>query len=244
MRERILVVDDDKQVTGYLSKMLSEVAQFSVEVAETAEEALQKIRSVKFDLVLVDLKLPDMDSIQLITQIVNSKPEIVTVLITGHASIDSAVEAMKKGASDYLTKPFDLDDMFTRLRRVLSEKKRFLSIKNHSDGCSFSWEKIREMKEDQTEFWAGDGLTRLRIVDINEREGTIYIITREGKKTWPLDFQKLEEVHDMVHRGKIALLAYDIDRHIPTWGNYVLGLLKYLDCKTPPPPTRGGIEYL
>jgi DNA-binding response OmpR family regulator len=231
MREKILLVDDDKQVTGYLSKVLSEVAEFSVEVAETAEKALQKIQSVMFDLVLVDLKLPDMDGIQLITEIVNSKPEILTVLITGHASIDSAVEAMRRGASDYLTKPFDLDDMVTRLRRVLSEKKRFSSIKNYPQGCSFSWEKIVEMKDNQIEFWAGDGLTRLRIVDIIERERTIYMITREGKKTWPLDFQKLEEVHNRVHHGEIASLAYEIDRHIPMWGNYVSGLLKYLGCK-------------
>ena len=244
MREKILVVDDDKQVTGYLSKVLSEVAEFSVEVAETAEKALQKIQSVMFDLVLVDLKLPDMDGIQLITEIMNSKPEILTVLITGHASIDSAVEAMRRGASDYLTKPFDLDDMVTRLRRVLLEKKRFSSIKNYSLGCSFNWEKIMEMKENQTEFWASDGLTRLRIMDINKRERTIYVITRTGKKTWPLDFQKLKEVHNMVHRGVIRLQAYEIDRHIPTWGNYVSGLLKYLGCATPRPPKRGGIEYV
>ena len=231
MRDRILVVDDDKQVRGYLSTMLSEVGSFSVEVAESAEEALQKIQSMMFDLVLVDLKLPDMDGLQLITEIFNSKPEILTVLITGHASIDSAVEAMKKGASDYLTKPFDLDDMIVRLRRVLQEKKRFSSIKNHSQGCSFSWEKIKEMKENQTEFWAGDGLTRLRIVDASDREETIYMITREGRKTWPLDFQKLVEVHNKIHQREITLLAYEIDKFIPTWGNYVSGLLKYLGCE-------------
>ena len=230
MKEKVLVVDDDKQVIAYLSKMLTKVAEFSVEVAESAEEALQKIQSGRFDLVLVDLKLPDMDGIQLITEIVNSKPEVLTVLITGHASIDSAVEAMKRGASDYLAKPFDLDDMVARLRRVLSEKKRFLSIKNYPQGCSFSWEKMEEMKDGQTEFWAGDSLTRLRIVDIGERERTIYMITRDGKKTWPLDFSKLEEVHSMVHRGEIGLLAYEIDRRIPTWINYVLGLLKYFGC--------------
>jgi len=161
MKEKILVVDDDKQVRGYLSRALSEVAGFSVEVAETAENALQQIHSMMFDLVLVDLKLPDMDGIQLITEIVNFKPEILTVLITGHGSIDSAVEAMRRGASDYLTKPFDLDDVVARLRRVLSEKKRFSSIKNYPQGCSFSWENIREMKDNQIEFWAGDGLTRL-----------------------------------------------------------------------------------
>jgi DNA-binding response OmpR family regulator len=186
---------------------------------------------VTFDLVLVDLKLPDKDGLQLITEIVNFKPEIITVLITGHGSIDSAVEAMKRGASDYLTKPFDLDDTLARLRKALLEKKRFTSIKNHPHGCSFSWEKIREMKDNQTEFWAGDGLTRLRIVDVYERDETIYMTTREGKKTWPLDFKKLEEVHNRIHRREIALLAYEIDKAIPMWGNYVSGLFKHLGCE-------------
>jgi DNA-binding response OmpR family regulator len=231
MKEKILVVDDDKQVTGYLSKVLSEVGGFSVDVAETAEEAHKKIQAAMYDLVLVDLKLPDMDGLQLITEIVTFKPDILTVLITGHASIDSAVEAMKRGASDYLTKPFDLEEMLARLRKVLLEKKRFLSIKNHPHGCSFSWEKIKEMKDNQIEFWAGDGFSRLRIVDVSERERSIYMITREGKKTWPLDFQKLEEVHDKIHQREIALLAYEIDRYIPTWGNYVSGLLKHLGCE-------------
>ena len=231
METRILVVDDDKQVREYLSNMLQNVGGFSVEVTETAGGALQKIRSAVFDLVLVDLKLPDMDGLQLISEIVNFNPETLTVLITGHGSVDSAVEAMKRGASDYLTKPFDLDDTLARLRRVLQEKKRFSSIKNHPQGCSFSWEKIREMKENQTEFWAGDGLTRLRIVDASDREETIYMITREGKKTWPLDFQKLEEVHNRIHRREIALLAYEIDKAIPLWGNYVSGLLKYFGCE-------------
>src|SRR4030043_1650009 len=231
MKKKILVVDDDKQVTGYLSKVLSEVGGFSVDVAVTAEEAHQKIQAAMYDLFFVNLKLPDMDGLQLITEIVNSKPETLTVLITGHGSVDSAVEAMKRGASYYLPKPFDLDDTLARLRRVLLEKKRFITIKNHPHGCSFGWEKIKEMKDNQIEFWAGDGFTRLRIVDVNEREETIYMIHREGKKTWPLDFQKLEEVHHRIHRREIVLLAYEIDKAIPMWGNYESGLFKYLGCE-------------
>ena len=231
MGTKILVVDDDEQVRTYLSKVLSITGDFSVEVAETAEEALERIQSVVFDLVLVDLKLPKMDGLQLITEIVNFKPEILTVLITGRASIDSAVEAMKRGASDYITKPFDQDDMLARLRRVLQEKKRFISMKKYQQGCSFSWEKIEEMKDDQIEFWAGDGFTRLRIVDTAPKGRFIYMVTREGSKTWPLKFQKLEEVHNKVHRGEIPILAYEIDKYIPTWGNYVSGLFKYLGCE-------------
>ena len=231
MGTKILVVDDEEQVRTYLSKVLSTTGDFSVEVAETAEEALEKIQSGVFDLVLVDLKLPKMDGLQLITEIVNFKPEILTVLITGRASIDSAVEAMKRGASDYITKPFDHDDMLARLRRVLQEKKRFVSIKKYQQGCSFSWEKIEEMKDNQTEFWAGDGFTRVRIVDTSPKGRFIYMVTREGSKTWPLKFQKLEEVHNKVHRAEIPLLAYEIDKYVPTWGNYVSGLFKYLGCE-------------
>jgi ActR/RegA family two-component response regulator len=230
MGARILVVDDDKQVRAYLSRVLSKLGGFSVEVAETGEEALQMIETAMFDLALVDLKLPDMDGLRLITDIVNAKPQILTVLITGHGSIQSAVEATKRGASDYLTKPFDLDDMLARLRRVLFEKKRFLSIKNYPQRCLFSWEKIKEMKDNQNEFWAGDRFTRLRIVDVSQRDRSICMITREGKKTWPLYFQKLEVVHNRIHCQDKAPLAHEIDRYIPTWGNYIWGLLEFLGC--------------
>ena len=230
MGTRILVVDDEMQVRAFLSKALGEMGGFYVEVAATAEEALQKIENTVFDLVLVDFKLPAMDGLQLITEIVRSKPQVLTVLLTGHTSIDLAVKAMKRGASDYLTKPVNVDEILLCLRRVMEEKKRFVSIRNYPLQCCFSWEKIKQMKDKQTEFWAGDGLTRLRIVDISERDGNIFMITKDGKKTWPLRYQKLEEVHNRIHRREVALLAYEIERHIPTWGNYVSGLLEFLGC--------------
>jgi len=230
MGAKILVVDDEEDVRTFLAKALAEIGGFSVEVAETAGEALRKIQNAMFDLILVDFKLPDMDGLRLITEIVKAKPNTLTVLLTGHGSIDSAVEAMKRGASDYLTKPVDLGELLACLRRVLEEKKRFVSIKNDPLQCSFGWEKIREMKENQTEFWAGDGLTRLRIVEVDERDRNIFMITQDGKKTWPLRYPKLEEIHNKIHRREIPLLAYEINRLIPTWGNYVSGLLEYLGC--------------
>lgn len=230
MGAKILVVDDEIEVRTLLARALGEMGGFSVEEAETAEEALQKIQDNVFDLVLVDFKLPAMDGLQLITEIVKSKPQILTVLLTGQATIDSAVEAMKRGASDYLTKPIDLNQILLCLRRVMNEKKRFVSIRNYPPQCFFGWEKLREMKDNQTEFWAGDGLTRLRIVDISDRDGNIFMIAQDGKKTWPLRYHKLEDIHNRIHRREMALLAYEIDRYIPTWGNYVSGLLKFFGC--------------
>ena len=97
--------------------------------------------------------------------------------------------------------------------------------------CSFSWEKLREMKDKEVKFWAADGLNLLQIVDIDERRKSFYVINQSGKISWPLKFERLEEVHNKFHNGEIALLAYEIDKLVPTWGNYIAGLLKYLGCE-------------
>ena len=93
--------------------------------------------------------------------------------------------------------------------------------------CSFSWEKIKEMKDQDIKFWAADGLNQLRIVGIDEKQKSFYMINQSGKITWPLRYEKLEEVHDKIHHGGITLLSYEIDRLIPTWGNYISGLFKF-----------------
>jgi hypothetical protein len=86
------------------------------------------------------------------------------------------------------------------------------------------------MKDKEIKFWAADGLNLLRIVEIDERRKCLYVVNQLGKVTWPLSYQKLEEVHDKIHGGEITLLSYEIDKLVPTWGNYIAGLLKYLGC--------------
>ena len=96
--------------------------------------------------------------------------------------------------------------------------------------CSFSWEKLKEMKDNEIEFWAADGLNLLRILDIDKREKSFYFVNQLGKKTWPFGYKKLEKIHSKIHRGEMPLLPYEIDKLVPTWGNYVAGLFKYLGC--------------
>ncbi len=123
MENKILVVDDEKEVRDFLKKALTAVGGFRVDVAETGEEALEKIMKDRFALVLTDLMMPAMNGLQLIEKIAKTKPEVLTVLMTGYATTDSAVEAMKQGASDYLTKPLQLDETVARLRKVLAERQ-------------------------------------------------------------------------------------------------------------------------
>ena len=99
-----------------------------------------------------------------------------------------------------------------------------------SSSCSFSWEKLKEMKDNKIDFWAADGLNKLKIFEIDEIEESFYIVNQLGKRTWPFKFYTLEELHEKFHKGEITLLSHEIDKFVPTWGNYIVGLLKYLGC--------------
>jgi len=96
--------------------------------------------------------------------------------------------------------------------------------------CSFSWENLKEMKDKETKFWAADGLNLLQIFEIDEREKSFYMVNQLGKRTWPFKYEKLEELHKKFHSGEMTLLTYEVDKLVPTWGNYIVGLLKYLGC--------------
>lgn len=117
MGNRVLVVDDEKEIREVLFKALTRIAGFHVEVAENADEALQKIQKERFDLVLTDLKMPGKDGLQLLSEISKTDPDILTVMMTGHGTIDSALEAMKRGASDYLMKHLNLGEIIVLFKR-------------------------------------------------------------------------------------------------------------------------------
>ncbi len=152
MGNRILVVDDEKPIRDFLFEALTQLGGFSVEMAENGEEALKKMEKDNFDLVLTDMKMPKMDGLKLITEIAKSKPKTLMVLLTGHGSIDSALEAMKRGASDYLTKPINLDEMMLRLRKVMEERQRFISLKDYAAELERTNQELRKIDEMKSEF--------------------------------------------------------------------------------------------
>lgn len=87
------------------------------------------------------------------------------------------------------------------------------------------------MEENQIEFYTAAGRKKLWIAEVDENAQTIRMKRSTGKITWTLDCQKLNGIHDLVHRGEISLDQYEIDKIIPTWGNYITGLLRYLGCR-------------
>jgi two-component system, NtrC family, response regulator AtoC len=122
---KILVVDDEFPVRDILQKGLSQMGGFSVEAAQNGREAIQKIENDLFDLVLTDVKMPEMDGLELLKAIKETWPEMMVILMTGYGSIETAVEAMKMGANDYITKPIDLNELLIHISRVQKEDLLF-----------------------------------------------------------------------------------------------------------------------
>jgi len=122
MEARVLVVDDEKMVRWGLRRALEGVG-LEVEETGTAAEALASLHREAPDLVLLDLHLPDGSGIDVLRDMKKNMPLVPAVLITAHASIDGAVEAMKEGAYDYISKPFELDDVTQTVARALEASR-------------------------------------------------------------------------------------------------------------------------
>jgi DNA-binding NtrC family response regulator len=120
---KILVVDDEVQIREMLKRGLTQIAGHSVEVAPNGVEAIKKIESDIFDLVLTDVKMPEMDGVELLKTIKGIRPEVMVILMTAFGSIQTAVEAMKIGANDYITKPVDFNELLVHISKVQKENE-------------------------------------------------------------------------------------------------------------------------
>jgi len=117
----ILIVDDEKNIRLALSMSL-ETLNIPVEAAASGEEALEKLAQGSYGLMLLDLRMPGMDGMEVLRQVAQQRPELKVIIITAYGSIDLAVEAMKLGAVDFLQKPFDAGQVRDMVRRILEKQ--------------------------------------------------------------------------------------------------------------------------
>ncbi|HEU5287109.1 MAG TPA: sigma-54 dependent transcriptional regulator [Candidatus Limnocylindria bacterium] len=124
MMFQILVVDDDEQMQFFLKEAL-ERRQYVVTIAPTGAAAIERVAAQRFDLVLLDVRLPDANGVELVERVQKIDRELPIIIMTAHGTRDTAIEAMRHGAYDYFTKPFRLDELEIVVRRAL-EKGRLL----------------------------------------------------------------------------------------------------------------------
>lgn len=138
----ILIVDDEESVRDSLYNWFVEDG-FRVECAENAKKALTILESDQFDIILADIKMPGMDGLEMLRRIKALKPDSIVIVMTAFATVDTAVKALKDGAYDYVTKPFDPDDLTHLIRNATKQislaeenenlKKHVISLENVED---------------------------------------------------------------------------------------------------------------
>jgi two-component system response regulator HydG len=128
-QNRILVVDDEIDMRNGLQKILSQKG-YSIDTAEDGLRAVEKMKQTSFQVVIVDLKMPQMDGIEVLRRAKDINQTIAVIIITGYGTVTSAVESMRLGAFDYITKPFKPDDITVTVERAL-KTERLLPEEEH-----------------------------------------------------------------------------------------------------------------
>lgn len=117
----VMIVDDEETICESLMAWFMKDG-YQVETATSGAEALKRVQDKRFDIYLLDVKMPGMDGIELLSKLKQHHPDALVIMITAHGSIETAVEAMKRGAMDYLCKPFDPDELSLLMERTLAHK--------------------------------------------------------------------------------------------------------------------------
>ena len=142
MRTRILVVDDENEFAVALSERLA-LRDFEVQTCFSGAEALERVMAHPFDVVLMDVAMPGMDGIETLKEIKRRKPLIEVILLSGRATIETAIQGLELGAMDYIKKPCETDELLRKIDEAYrvkyehEERIRQARIQNHLPPASF-----------------------------------------------------------------------------------------------------------
>lgn len=121
MKKRVLLVDDEQQFVEQLSERLK-IRDFDVSVCFSGEEAVENIRQYLYDVVILDVAMPGMDGNEVLKRIKQHRPLTEVIMLTGHATVESAIDGMKQGAFDYLMKPCDTEELVKKINNAYQRK--------------------------------------------------------------------------------------------------------------------------
>ena len=177
-KARILVVDDDEQVSELIRTALS-TKDYATSVAFNGEQGVKKAGAEKFDLVIMDIQMPGMDGITALGEIKKTDPEVEVIIVTGHGTMGTAIQSMRRGAFDYLHKPFQIAELLAVVERAL-EKKKFNDITKAIFSTIRSEELLRIIIDSVTRILKADE-SLLVLLDKSGRPGIAVSYGLEGK---------------------------------------------------------------
>ena len=121
MKPRVLVVDDEQKFVDYLSERLT-IRDYDVTTSLSGQDAVDQVKGYNFDVVILDVAMPGMDGIEALREIKKIKPLTEVIMLTGNATVETAVEGMHLGAFDYLMKPCETEDLTSKIRKAYERK--------------------------------------------------------------------------------------------------------------------------
>lgn len=155
-KPRLLVIDDEESVCNFLSDFLSK--EYECLTATSADEAFKILGEEKFAVILTDIKLPDKNGIELARKIKEEAPDTVVVMMTGNADLESAINAIRAGAFDYIQKPFDLDNLEVSIKRALEHHLSLVGKRKYEEHLKIL---VEQRTEEADHFLWYDALTDL-----------------------------------------------------------------------------------
>jgi DNA-binding NtrC family response regulator len=142
-KTRILIIDDDENITKVEAEILEDQG-YSVDIAGTGTEAIKKTQENHYDLMLVDIKLPDMEGIEILNKIRDTTPKIRKIIVTGYPTLQNAVAAVNRDADAYIIKPFDVEKMLATIKEQIEKQKQERNI-SEERVAEFIETRIKEM---------------------------------------------------------------------------------------------------
>ena len=181
---KVLVVDDERMYRTLLQKTLAADENYDVETAENGTEAIKKIDSMNFDIILTDLVMPQVSGIEVLKAAKAKNPAVVVIIITGFASLDTALAAIRDGVYDYITKPFQIDE----IRLTVNNARERLLLERESATLAAKLEKAYETIEALSKTHKD---STIKIEEIDQKLASSRQKLKEGT-------QRLQGFHDRV----------------------------------------------
>ena len=201
----ILVVDDEKDLAGLLKSILM-LKGYNVEIAQSGQEAIEKVEKTAFDLCLLDIRLPDMNGVELFLKIKNILPCAQVIMITGFAVEDLIEEALKEGAYACIHKPFDIEKFFLLIENILISKRKVILI---ADDIEKVRQEIKAILKDRN-YVVCEAKTGKEVIDkIKERQYNL-ILLDYGLS----DMNGLDIFHHVKAIDKDVVVILMLDKHL------------------------------
>jgi DNA-binding NtrC family response regulator len=145
---RIIIVDDDEGIRETLAAILQEEG-YQIDTAESGKEAIEKTNAKFYNLALIDIRLPDIEGIDLLKEIKETVPKIRKIIITGYPTLQNAIEAVNSGADAYVLKPFDMEKVL-KIIKVELEKQRDEKKYSQEKVTEFIETRVKELEKEKT----------------------------------------------------------------------------------------------